>query len=118
MRALSRAGGYRHGAIDAVAALLQALEHHGAGAEVDPVGGERQDFGQAAAAVGQGHAQRVDVAVSSAGHGQEGVPLRGCQVFAGTLWRIELHPRGLRCRAGVSGLGSRLGRTSRRQLRR
>jgi hypothetical protein len=71
------------GAVYEVAALLQALEHHRAGAEVDPVDGERQGLEKVAAIMGQGHTQRAYRAVTLLGHVEEVVvPDRG-RVFSG-----------------------------------
>src|SRR4051794_36702603 len=44
--------GRGHAAVDPGPALLEALEGEHAGREVDPVGGERQRLGEAAASIG------------------------------------------------------------------
>jgi hypothetical protein len=63
-----RAGqGDGHSAVDPRLALLQGLEHKHAGGEVDTVGGERECFGQAAAGIGQGHAEGAHQAVGTLG---------------------------------------------------
>jgi hypothetical protein len=56
-----------HSAVDPRLALLQGLEHKHAGGEVDTVGGERECFGQAAAGIGQGHAEGAHQAVGTLG---------------------------------------------------
>ena len=74
--------GDRDAAIDPVPALLEALEGEHAGGEVDPVGGERQRLGKAAAGIGERHAQRAHGAVRPLRLAQEAVPLARGQVFA------------------------------------
>src|SRR4051812_33743067 len=50
-------GWHRHGAEDALAAFLQALEHHHPAGQVDLPGGEGQGFGNPAAGGVQGAAK-------------------------------------------------------------
>jgi hypothetical protein len=83
--------GNGHGAIDAGAALLEALEDQGAGGEIDPIGGERQRLGQPAAGIGQGHAEGAYLAVSLFGGAQEGVALAGGEIFARPSRGVQLH---------------------------
>jgi hypothetical protein len=45
--------GYGHTARNPSAALFETFEHQHADGEIDPVGGQRQGFGEPAAAAGQ-----------------------------------------------------------------
>jgi hypothetical protein len=86
--------GHRHGAVDAALPLLQALDHQHAGGEVDAIGGERQRLGEAAAGVGEGHAQGAGVTVGALCGAEEGIALAGGKVFARAVRRMQLHPGG------------------------
>jgi hypothetical protein len=49
IKLVEQPGRHRDGPVDAAAALLEALEHDRLASEVDPLGGERQGLGDAAA---------------------------------------------------------------------
>ncbi len=52
---------HRNGAVNALAALFQALEDEDAVAGIDAVGGQRQRFGDPAAGMGQRSAEGSDL---------------------------------------------------------
>ena len=102
--------GHGHGAIDAGAALLQALEHQHAGGEIDAIGGEREGLGEPAPGIGQRHAEGPHLAVGELGLAQEGVALAGGEVFPRAVGGVQLHPDLGRGRGGVlRDAGSRAG---------
>ncbi len=78
-----------HGAVDPRLALLQRREHQHAGGEVHAIDGERQRLRQAAADVGQRHAEGAHLAVGMLGLAQEGVALAGVHVFPGAVGSVE-----------------------------
>jgi len=80
------------GAVDPAFPLLQALENQGASGEVDAIGGEGEGLGEAAAGIGEGHAQGAGVAVGALGGTEEGVALAGAEVFARPIRDVQLHP--------------------------
>jgi hypothetical protein len=82
---------HRHGAMDAAAAFLEALEQQQATGQVDAVGSERQGLGEAAAAIGEGHAEGARFAVGTLGRAQEGLALAGGEVLAGAIGGVEAH---------------------------
>ena len=97
-----------HGAVDPRLALLQGLEHQHAGGEVDTIGRERECFGQAAAGIGQGHAEGAHQAVGSLGFPEKPLALAGGDVFPGTVGGVE--PQAGRGGEGcLSDAGSRAG---------
>ena len=53
----------RNGCLAHPARILQALEHEHAGGKVDAVDRKRQCLGQAAAGIGESHAESADLAV-------------------------------------------------------
>jgi hypothetical protein len=87
--ASSRAGGDGHGAVDPGLALLQGLEHQHAGGEVHPIDGERECLGQAAAGIGQGHAEGAHRAAGALGFPEEPLALAGGDVFPGAVGGVE-----------------------------
>ena len=97
-----------HGAVDPRPALLQGLEHQNPGGEVDTIGRERECFGEAAAGMGQGHAEGVHLAVGALGFPQERLTLAGGDVFPGAVGGVE--PQGGGGGEGrLSDAGSRAG---------
>ena len=82
---------HRHGAVDAAAAFLEALEQQQSTGQVDAVGGEGQGLGEAAAAIGEGHAEGAGFAVGPLGGAQEGLALPGGEVLAGAVGGVEAH---------------------------
>jgi hypothetical protein len=105
-----------HGTIDAGAALFQALDHQHAGGEIHAIGGEGECFGEAAAGIGEGHAEGSDGAIGPFCLPQEGVALADGEVFPGAVHSVQLHA-GLSLRGRGEGFrersaGSRAGTPS------
>ena len=82
--------GYGHAAKNPGAALFEAFEHQHAGGEIDPVGGQRQGFGEPAAGIRQGHAECPHRAVGQVGFAQEGIALAGGQIFSDSVGGMQL----------------------------
>lgn len=120
VKGLKEGRGDGDGAMDTGAALLKSLEDEDAGSEIDAIGGEGQGLREAAAGIGQGHAEGPGVAIPTLSGFQEEVALAGSEVFAGAIQSMELHAgrRGRRCRglprrkAGARTRGVRAGRGS------
>jgi hypothetical protein len=53
------------------------------------VGGECEGLGEAAAAIGEGHAERAHFAVGTLGSAQEDLALAGGDILAGTIGRVR-----------------------------
>ena len=71
-----------HAAVDARPSLLEALEREHAGGEVHPIGGEGERLGQAAAGIGEGHAEGAHGAHGLLRLAQEFFSLYRGQVFS------------------------------------
>jgi hypothetical protein len=90
---IQQPGRHRHGPVDAAAALLQALEHDRLAGEVDPLGGEGQGLGDAAAGGVEHAAERAHRPGGLGGGGEEGGPLLGGEVEALAVRVVQLHRR-------------------------
>jgi alkylhydroperoxidase family enzyme len=84
-------GRHRHGPVDAAPALLQGLEDDRLAGEVDPLGGQRQGLGDAAAGGVEQAAERAHRPGGLGGGGQEGGALLGREIEAFALRIVELH---------------------------
>lgn len=66
---------------DTAPALFEAFEQNQPGAQVDPVAGQCEGFGNSAARQAEGEAERVDVIARASRGAQEGLTLSGREVF-------------------------------------
>ena len=82
---------HRYSTIDAAAAFLQALEHDRLAGEIDPLRGQRQSLGDAAAG-GVEHAAERAHRPGGLGRGdEEGSALLGREIEALALRIVQLH---------------------------
>jgi len=86
-------GRHRHGAVNTLAALLQALEHHQAPRQVDLLRRQGQGFGNAAASCVQHAAESADLARGLGGGGHKSAALLLGEVEAAALGVVKLHAR-------------------------
>ena len=82
----------RHGAEDARAPLLQALEHDDAARQVDALGGQPEGLGDAAAGGVQHAAEGAHLAPGLGSGGAKGAALLFGQVEAAAFAIMQLHP--------------------------
>jgi len=83
----------QHGAVNTLAALLQALEHHQAPRQVDLLRRQGQGFGNAAASCVQHAAESADLARGLGGGGHKSAALLLGEVEAAALGVVKLHAR-------------------------
>jgi hypothetical protein len=77
------------GVTSGIAAIGSAESVSDAGGEIGAVGGECERFGQAAAGIGQGHAEGAHQAVGTLGLAEEPLTLASGDVFPGTIGGVE-----------------------------
>jgi hypothetical protein len=83
----------RNGCLAHPARILQALEHEHAGGKVDAVDRKRQCLGQAAAGIGESHAESADLAVVLLGRTKESIALAGREIFPRPVPCVEAKAR-------------------------
>ena len=91
---LEEGRGDGHGAVDAGAAFLEALEDKDASGQIDAIGGEGEGLGQPTSGIGQGHAEGAGIPIAALGGFQEEVALTGGEVFTGAVDGVQLHAGG------------------------
>ena len=83
-----------HGAVDAGAASLEALEDDDAGGQIDAIGGEGEGLGRPAFVIGHVHAEGAEIPINALGGFQEAVALTGGEAFTSAVDSMQLHTGG------------------------